>query len=132
MSGHGGKRPNAGRKPGGTVKHRKVEMDTISKEVLRSVDSVAIWKKLLKSNSPKTIATSMMYLMDRVFGRPVQTLQGGSTPVKIEFSLGMPATPAWLSPNFVPPAVESRVVIPELEQSLERVISEVIDDKPEE
>src|SRR5215831_10322959 len=93
----GGVRPGAGRPLGGKNSYRKQDKDNISWKVLSSIDSIAIWKKLLRSNSPKVVVTGLMYLMDRVFGRPAQTIQGGSEPLKIEFSWN--GTPDWLKPS---------------------------------
>src|SRR5215471_15611630 len=93
----GGARVGSGRKLGSKNRFSRAQGDHISREVLRSIDSVALWKKVLRSNSPKVIVTGLMYLMDRVFGRPAQTIQGGSEPLKIEFSWN--GTPDWLKPT---------------------------------
>src|SRR5262249_36898024 len=122
---HGGKRPGAGRRLGSKNKRRKADVDRITGEVLRSVDSVALWKKILHSNSPKTILGALQYLMDRHFGRPSQTIQGGSQPVRIEFSWAAPALPEWLTP--APVKVESRVV-PQLQQHLLEQVVTPMDD----
>src|SRR5262245_55301026 len=98
----GGKRPGAGRKLGSKNKHSQKEGDTLSREVLRSIDSVALWRKALHSNAPKTIVTALMYLMDRCFGRPAQIVQGGTQPIKIEFSWN--GTPEWMSSSNREPA----------------------------
>src|SRR5262245_28620709 len=41
----GGKRPGAGRRLGSKNKHKKSDLDWISKEVLKNIDSVALWKR---------------------------------------------------------------------------------------
>lgn len=123
---HGGKRPGAGRRLGSKNKRRKADVDRITGEVLRTVDSVALWKKILHSNSPKTILGALQYLMDRHFGRPAQTIQGSAQPVRFEFSSGGLPTPEWMPPS----RVESRLV-PQIEESLQHVISQ-IEDKNEE
>src|SRR5262245_42276845 len=90
----GGPRPNSGRPLGG--KNRLPHLDKVSKKVLEQIDTVALWKKILHSNSPKTALAALMYLFDRVYGRPAQTIQGGAQPLKIEFSWG--STPDWMKP----------------------------------
>src|SRR5262249_47251796 len=119
---HGGKRPNAGRKLGSKNRHKKQDLDNISREVLRSIDSVGLWRKLLSSNSPKTVCSGLMYLMDRVYGRPAQIVQGGTQPITIEFS--WPGQTEWLNPAPV------ERVIPQIEARLSHVIHE-LDDKGE-
>src|SRR5262245_35292883 len=113
----GGPRPGSGRKLGSKNKRSKADVDRITAQVLREIDSVSLWKRVLHSNSPKTVLGALQYLMDRFYGRPSQTIQGGSQPVRIEFSWAAPALPEWLSP--APVEVESRVV----PQLLEHVIT---------
>ncbi len=113
----GGKRKGAGRKPGKlNFKRRemlKVAGDDISATVLGEVDRLAIWKKLLSCNSPRVILATMEYLTDRVYGRPVQMLQGDvNRPISIHLSWGA-ATPEWMQPAEPEPIpVSSRLAIP--------------------
>ena len=103
----GGAKPGAGRPLGSKNRFSRAQGDHISREVLRSIDSVALWKKVLHSNSPKVIVTGLMYLMDRVFGRPAQTIQGGSEPLKIEFSWN--GTPDWMKQTRVIETVAAQI-----------------------
>jgi hypothetical protein len=88
----GGKRPGAGRPLGKRSAHHKLAQDQ-ARTVLAEVDSVALWKKFLHCPQVKVAADCLQYLTDRAFGRPAQTIQGGSVPVKIEFSFGAPLPP---------------------------------------
>src|SRR5262249_39977450 len=83
----GDNRPGAGRKPG-SVSAAKTRLQQTAKDVaaqvLREVDAVAVWKKLiLQQEKPQVVAGLMEYLTDRVYGRPAQTFQGNglSEPV---------------------------------------------------
>src|SRR5262245_438868 len=108
----GGKRPGAGRPLGKRSAHQKLAQDT-ARTVLAEVDTTALWKKFLYSPQVKVAADCLQYLYDRAYGRPSQTIQGGSQPVRIEFSLaGWASNPEWLSPvpAQVPQIMESRVI----------------------
>jgi hypothetical protein len=50
----------------------------------------------------------MEYLTDRVHGRPAQTIQGGSQPVRIEFSWS--GTPEWMNQPRVEEATIQQVI----------------------
>jgi len=95
VSGNGGKRPGAGRKPGSRNHAAKIA-DDVARRVLSEVDQIALWKKFLHCRSIKVAAGCLQYLTDRAFGRPAQTIQGGTQPLKIEFSWN--GTPEWMSP----------------------------------
>ena len=125
MSGNGGKRPGAGRPLGSKNKYKKIDGDFISKEVLRSIDSVALWKKILGSNSIKVVATGLMYLMDRVYGRPAQTIQGGTQPLKIEFSWN--GTPEWMRSTTLSSREPSQT-FNQIPQETEKALAEVLAD----
>src|SRR5262249_43285569 len=120
----GGKRLGAGRRLGSKNKQKKSDVDEISRKVLRSIDCVAIWKKILHGNSPKTIASSLMYLMDRLYGRPAQVISGSGTPIQVQFSWPA-AVPEWMNgkPELLPVNVESRVIE---ERLLQQVVNEQV------
>ena len=96
MSGNGGKRPGAGRKPGSRNHAAKIA-DDVARRVLSEVDQIALWKKFLHCRSIKVASGCLQYLTDRAFGRPAQTIQGGTQPLKIEFS--WQGTPDWMGPS---------------------------------
>src|SRR5215510_11364718 len=96
MSGNGGKRPGAGRKPGSRNHAAKIA-DDVARRVLSEVDTIALWKKFLYCRSIKVASGCLQYLTDRAFGRPAQTIQGGTQPLKIEFS--WQGTPEWMAPR---------------------------------
>jgi hypothetical protein len=128
---HGGKRPGAGRRLGSKNRHKKADVDRITEKVLRSVDTVALWKRILHSNSPKTILGALQYLMDRHFGRPAQVISGSGPPIKVEFSWGA-VSPDWLSPEWSrTPAVETRAIPQQIEEKLEHIVSQIEDDNKE-
>jgi hypothetical protein len=132
VAGYGGKRENAGRKPGTrnrNTKDRKLELDDVAKKVLSSIDSVGVWTRLLTSNSPKTVFAALSYLTDRVHGRPAQTIQGSIAPVQIEFSLaGWANHPEWLDGK--PERLPAKV-IPQIAESLQQVIDQIEDEHKE-
>src|SRR5262249_33172224 len=100
-------REGSGRPLGSPNKRPRKDIDGVSLRVLKSIDCIAVWQRLLSCNSPKVVLGAMQYLTDRVYGRPAQTIQGGSQPVKIEFSYGGVPTPACMPPTA---KVESRLL----------------------
>ena len=99
----GGKRPGSGRRLGSKNHFKRMDFD-VSRQILQQVDVIALWKKILHSKSIKVAATGLMYLMDRVYGRPAQTIQGGSEPLKVEFSWN--GTPEWMKATRVVEATQ--------------------------
>jgi hypothetical protein len=125
----GGKRPGSGRRLGSKNRHRKKDLDDVSREVLRTIDSIDVWQRLLHCNSPKIVYSAISYLTDRCFGRPSQTIQGGSQPVRIEFSLaGWASTPEWLTPaDGKPEFLPAKGIPQQLEAQLVEAISQIED-----
>jgi hypothetical protein len=81
----GGRRVGAGRKPGTRTRLQQTAID-VAGQVLSEVDVVAIWKKLiLQQEKPQVVARVMAYLSDRLYGRPVQSVQGNpEQPIMIQ------------------------------------------------
>ena len=74
----------------------------ISAGILERVDAMAIWLKLLRSKREKIVLESMIYLMDRVYGKPIQMVQGDPTkPLSINLQWG--GAPEWMHPRDVTP-----------------------------
>src|SRR5262245_4300528 len=120
----GGKRAGSGRKPGQRSAHQKIATD-IARQVLSEVDSIALWKKFLHCSSVKVASACLQYLTDRAFGRPSQIISGSATPIKVEFSWPA-AVPDWMPAE----RVTSRK-IPQIEQSLTHVLSQIEDETKE-
>jgi len=128
----GGKRPNSGRKPGSKNSYRytKKDFDDISKQVLNEVNTVALWKKVLRSSSMKVVTQALMYLMDRAYGRPAQTIQGGTQPVRIEFSWA--GTPEWMTSSMMHGSGSGRLETTKTIYQSPGMISEVVEAVTEE
>src|SRR5262245_37915235 len=114
----GGKRPGAGRPLGKRSAHHKLAQD-MAQKVLSEVDTIGLWKKFLHCPQVKVAADCLQYLHDRAFGRPSQTIQGGTTPVRIEFSFG--GTPEWLKPDWKPPAITPAETVLQIEGQVLRL-----------
>ena len=93
----GGKRFGAGRPVGTRKPHYAVATD-IARDVLKRVDAVKIWIKLLHCRSPKIVFGTLQYLTDRAYGRPVQMVVGDpNKPVSIQLSWN--GSPQWMQPQ---------------------------------
>ena len=62
----------------------------VATEVLKQVDAVQVWEKLILQQEKRQVVASVMeYLTDRVYGRTAQTIQGNAgQPVVIQLAWG--------------------------------------------
>lgn len=88
--GYGGKRPGAGRKPGGRNVAQKQAID-IAASVLADIDAQKHWKALLTCGDNKVIADVLKYLTNRAHGMPRQFLENEhSGSVILQVITGVP------------------------------------------
>ena len=87
---NGGARKGAGR-PKGSLSSITVAARDVAASVLDKVDASAVWERLIRSSDDKTVANVMMYLTDRVYGKPAQRIEGNpDKPVSIVLKWGGP------------------------------------------
>ncbi len=100
----GGARKNAGR-PIGSKNRPRVPLKTrvdIASRVLDEVDAVALWKELLRDKHSRIRFAALEYLTDRVYGKPIQQIQGGLNPVEINLTWAGSPAPQWAMRNVTP------------------------------
>jgi hypothetical protein len=72
--GHGGIRPNAGRKPKPPTPPPPTKDD--ARELLAAIGDNEQWRKLAKCKDQRLRFDVLKYLTDRAYGKPVQMIAG--------------------------------------------------------
>ena len=73
MNSHGGKRTGSGR-PRGGITGKQLKAIDLASQILEEIDQLKLWKRLLADNDPRIVKDCLVYLIDRVHGRPRQRL----------------------------------------------------------
>jgi hypothetical protein len=90
---NGGRRPGAGRKKGGR-NAAQLKIIDIAGQVLEQINGKEKWIALLNCGDARVIKDTLIYLTDRVHGRPTQRMEGNPEQPLINVQWG--STPEWL------------------------------------